>query len=285
MLATGDWLWRAEAEGTGEPRVAFLPRTLPIERVADDSLPLSESAERVLNLLTERGASFTVDLVRGSALEPSRARAALDELLRRGLVTNDRFDPLRAGSKAMAEALASSGALARRATLGRSRPATRRTASTRPEGRWSRIASEPADDACVAWCAALLDRYGILTRETAALDVWAPPWRELAPCLARAELRGEVRRGYFVEGLSGVQYATAEAAQTLAERAGKTPRNCDPLLISTLDPANLYGAGAPLDIDLLEGGTTRHSPANLSATFSSSCGGRPVLIIEAQGKP
>jgi ATP-dependent helicase Lhr and Lhr-like helicase len=53
-------------------------------------------------------------------------------------------------------------------------------------------------------------------------------------------------------------------------------------LISTLDPANLYGSGAPLDIDLLEGGTARlpRSPAN----YLVLCGGRPVLIIEAYGK-
>ena len=34
-----------------------------------------------------------------AALEPSRARRGLGELLSRGLVTNDRFDPLRAGSQ------------------------------------------------------------------------------------------------------------------------------------------------------------------------------------------
>ena len=49
-----------------------------------------------------------------------------------------------------------------------------------------------------------------------ALDAWAPPWRVLAPHLARAEWRGEVRRGYFVEGLSGVQYALPGAADALA---------------------------------------------------------------------
>ena len=54
------------------------------------------------------------------------------------------------------------------------------------------------------------------------------------------------------------------------------------MLISTLDPCNLYGAGAPLDIDLLDGGTARlsRSPGN----FLVLCGGRPVLIIEAYGK-
>jgi ATP-dependent Lhr-like helicase len=176
--------------------------------------------------------------------------------------------------------------LARRPSLGRLGPSRRRPATSRPEGRWSRLNAAPPDEdpepVRLAWSAVLLGRYGVLTRETLALDPWAPPWRDLATCLSRAELRGEIRRGYFVEGLSGVQYATTEAADALAERAADTSRTTELVLISTLDPANLYGTGAPLDIDLLEGGTARltRSPAN----FLVLCGGRPVLIIEAYGR-
>ncbi len=54
------------------------------------------------------------------------------------------------------------------------------------------------------------------------------------------------------------------------------------MLISTLDPANLYGAGAPLDINLLEGGTARLPRS--SSNFLVLSEGRPVLIIEAFGK-
>ena len=131
------------------------------------------------------------------------------------------------------------------------------------------------------WSLALLERYGVLTRETLSLDPWAPSWKDLATFLSRAELRGEVRRGYFVEGLSGVQFATAEAADSLASLAPDSTRTVEPILISTLDPVNLYGAGAPFDIELLEGGTARlnRTPAN----FLVLCGGRPVLIIEAFG--
>ncbi len=246
----------------------------------------TEPAARVLDHLTRRGASFSIDLARELGLEPSRARTALDDLLRRGLVTNDRFDPLRPGAQAVAEALAqvSAAATARSPRLGR--PSFRRGPSTRPEGRWSRFTPTDADTdaeaAHLAWAAALLDRYGVLTRETVALDPWAPPWRDLVPWLARAELRGELRRGYFVEGLSGVQYASAEAAEELAHLAADRAADREPVLLSTLDPANLYGAAAPLDIDLLEGGTAR-LPRSAS-NFLVLCEGRPVLIIEASGK-
>ena len=233
--------------------------------------------------LRDKGASFAVDVARLTGLGPAAARLALDALARGGLATNDRLDPLRAGGQAMGEALAA--AAAGRPTLGRSRPSLRRSASQRPEGRWSAIEKKGRDDpeaSALAWASALLDRYGVLVRETAELDPWAPPWRDLAPWLTRAEMRGEVRRGYFVEGLSGVQYATAEAVEGLAKAASDLARAEEPTLLSTLDPANLYGSGAPLDIPLLEGGTARLSrnPSNFLVLIA----GRPVLIVEGAGK-
>ena len=75
----------------------------------------------------------------------------------------------------------------------------------------------------------------MLCRETAAADPWAPPWRDLAPWLTRAEMRGEIRRGYFVEGLSGVQYATAETAEALARKPPASPQStseAEPFLLS-----------------------------------------------------
>ena len=283
-LAAGDWVWRAEGGAVGEPKVAFLPRGFLASpwTASEASVPSSE-AQLVLELLSRRGASFTTDLARGSCLEPSRVRSALNELVRRGEVTNDRFEPLRAGAHALDVALAEASS-SRRASLGRPRPSPRRPSSTRPEGRWSRIEPDATDPQAsnLAWSSVLLKRYGVLTRETAALEPRSPPWRDLAPVLARAELRGEVRRGYFVEGLSGVQYATDPVSQALAGLAATTAPRSSPILISTLDPANLYGSGAPLDIDLLEGGTARlpRSPGN----FLVLSGGRPILIVEAFGK-
>ncbi len=284
-IVSGDWTWRAEADGRGEPRVAFVPREFAGPWPAREEVAAATAAEAtVLGHLGDRGASFVVDVARGTGLGPSAARSALDALARRGLVTNDRFDPLRPGGRAMSEALSAASA---RPTLGRSRPSIRRTASRRPEGRWSILAEAPSppgdpEAAYLGWASALLDRYGVLARETVEVDPWAPPWRDLAPWLGRAELRGELRRGYFVEGLSGVQYATAEAVEGLARAASSLARPEGPVLLSTLDPANVYGSGAPLDIPLLEGGTARLT--RNSSNFLILVAGRPVLIVEGQGR-
>ncbi len=283
-IGSGAWTWRAESEGRGEPRVAFVPRDFPGGWPVREDLPEPGPHEAlVLDHLARRGASFAVDVARETGLGPLAARSALDELTRRGRVTNDRLDPLRPGHRAMAEALASASGGSGRPRLGRA--PFRRTAGRAPEGRWSLIPPSPAsvpEAAHLAWASALLERYGVLARETAELDPWAPPWRDLAPWLARAEIRGELRRGYFVEGLSGVQYAAPEAVEGLARIASGGEPRTEPVLLSSLDPANLYGSGAPLDIPLLEGGTARLS--RNSSNFLVLIAGRPVLIVEGLGR-
>ncbi|WP_435005984.1 DEAD/DEAH box helicase [Tundrisphaera lichenicola] len=280
-LGSGEWTWRAEADGRGDPRVAFVPRdfagTWPTR---EESAESGAHSILVLDHLTRRGASFVADMARVTGLGPLAVRSELESLLRRGMVTNDRFDPLRPGGQAMAEALSAASS---RSKPGRA--SIRRGASRRPEGRWSILSASPSDDpegSALAWAWALIERYGILARETVELDPWAPPWRDLAPWLARSELRGELRRGYFVEGLSGVQYTIPEVVEELARSSSRSVSEGVPVLLSTLDPANLYGAGAPLDIPLLEGGTARL--ARNSSNFLVLITGRPVLIIEGHGR-
>ncbi|WP_435015304.1 DEAD/DEAH box helicase [Tundrisphaera sp. TA3] len=286
-LASGGWTWRAEADGRGEPRVALVPRDFlgPWPAPDPEAAGPTPPEATVLDHLERRGASFAVDVARETGLGPAAARSALDALMLRGLATNDRFDPLRPGARGVPAATPAASAPERTNRLGRPRPNLRRPAAGRPEGRWSLIPPTPeanSEAAYLAWAAILLGRYGVLARETTAMEPWAPPWRELAPWLDRAEMRGELRRGFFVEGLSGVQYATVEAVEGLARCASRLDQDRGPMLLGTLDPANLYGAGAPFDVPLLEGGTARLSrnPAN----FLIQIAGRPVLIVEANGK-
>jgi ATP-dependent Lhr-like helicase len=52
----------------------------------------------------------------------------------------------------------------------------------------------------------LLDRYGIVARELCKREDILP-WSLLAAHLQRMEMQGKIRRGYFIEGLSGMQFA------------------------------------------------------------------------------
>src|SRR5262249_43298935 len=100
--------------------------------------------------------------------------------------------------------------------------------------------------------------------------------------LSRMELAGEVRRGYFVEGLSGAQFALPEAAQMLQDLHLPSTAAAPALLLHSLDPANLYGSGAPFDIALLDGGT--RPLLRRAGNVLVLRAGRPVLLAEQHGK-
>jgi len=255
--------------------LAFLDREEILETALpsrESDIPLSVEEQSILDLLRQRGASFVIDLAHAAELAPSVVRDALWSLMTRSLVTNDHFDVVRRGRQ---EPPATT----------ESRAALRRPARTRPEGRWSLLpwtnATSPETQA-VLMASRLLHRYGIAARELALCDPWMPPWRILYEVLSRMELAGEVRRGYFAEGLSGAQFALPEACRLLQEQHLPSTATAPVILLHSLDPANLYGAGAPLDIPLLDGGTRSFS--RRSGNWITLRAGKPVLLVEQHAK-
>jgi ATP-dependent Lhr-like helicase len=118
----------------------------------------------------------------------------------------------------------------------------------------------------------LLARYGILSRELAHGD-----WSTLRHTLLRMEYGGEVVRGYFVEGLSGEQYALQEALTELDAPA----RRAEPhVLVNIADPANLWGR--TLTLTRLDG--VRATAARIPTTWLIVRQGRPILLVEGQGR-
>jgi ATP-dependent Lhr-like helicase len=108
------------------------------------------------------------------------------------------------------------------------------------------------------------------------------PWRVLYEVLSRMEMSGTVRRGYLVEGLSGAQFAIPEALKMLEEVQVPSNASAPVVLLHSLDPANLYGASAPFDIPLLDGGTRSFS--RRMGNWLVVRAGKPILLIEGQGK-
>jgi len=91
-----------------------------------------------------------------------------------------------------------------------------------------------------------------------------------------------VRRGYFVEGLSGAQFALPEAARQLQDLCLPSTVAAPVVLLHSLDPANLYGSGTPFDVALLDGGV--RSLLRRAGNWLVLRAGRPVLLIEQQGR-
>jgi ATP-dependent Lhr-like helicase len=87
---------------------------------------------------------------------------------------------------------------------------------------------------------------------------------------------GTARRGYFVEGLGGAQFALAGAVERLR---GLPRAEGDYLLLAATDPAQPYGASLPWP-KRAEG----RRPARTPGAFVLLRDGNPVLYVERGGK-
>jgi ATP-dependent Lhr-like helicase len=217
-------------------------------------------------------------------LPPSLVSSSLWELIWRGEVNNDTLAAVRAGKPAQpAERADDPGRdQASRKRYGR----THRYRPVAGSGRWALL---PGRDAAAIGSSAMLEalarqillRYGMVSREIFQLENRPVPWHSLYEKLVQLEWRGEIRRGYFVRGFSGMQFALPEAADLLRSD-GRWESNGRMALINTCDPANLYGAASPLPVlhpFFPDWRLLRH-PNN----FLVLQNGVPILAIEARGE-
>jgi ATP-dependent Lhr-like helicase len=198
----------------------------------DDSV-LGSQARKVLEFLTDRGASFFLDIVRATRLLKTEVEMALWELVTAGLVTSDGFDNLRALTDAK-----------RRAGSGLSGGRARTRHS---QGRWSRVNTDPycqSNEHIEAVCWMLLKRYGVVFRELLVRETNVPKWREILLMLRRLEAQGKIRGGRFVNGFLGEQFALSLAVESLRASKNVTREN-EIVKVSAADPLNLVGIIVP----------------------------------------
>jgi ATP-dependent Lhr-like helicase len=89
---------------------------------------------------------------------------------------------------------------------------------------------------------ALLQRYGVLTREAALAESITGGFAALYPVLRAMEEAGKIRRGYFIDGLGGLQFALPGAVDRL--RAARDDEQVVVALAAT-DPASPFGTSVP----------------------------------------
>jgi ATP-dependent Lhr-like helicase len=241
-------------------------------REATGRTELDPRVKNVLLHLQLRGASFPRDLARVTGLDPAQAQAALWEMFRAGLATPDTFSAIVAGGTA-ARPAGVRPTPRRRSRRGQARGPL---AQLPPLGRWSALAEDEAlspEERDEARAHLLLARHGVVARELARGD-----WATLRHVLLRMEYGGEVVRGYFVEGLSGEQYALEDA---LAELTAPPARRAEPhVLVNLVDPANLWGRVWPLS----RRDGSRLSVARLPHAWLVVRAGRPVVLAEGYGR-
>ena len=315
-LPGGDgWLVLAPADGASlllpEPaEVSMTPLHLAVLEA------LGGGGALFFRMLSDRAASLLGGQLAAAQLpNDGEVADAIWDLVWAGLLTNDTLAPLRVllgGQPRRAAAPARTvprprpgGVPGRRYGFGRpgygSMPT--RTGPPTVSGRWSlrpgRGTTETADDStdqtvrAHALALTLLDRHGVLTRGAVAAERIAGGFAAVYPVLRAMEEAGQCRRGYFVEGLGGAQFALPGAVdrmRALAEPprragwAGPASSSAErAVVLAAADPAQPYGAALAWPERPGETASS-HRPGRKAGALVVLVDGSLVLYVERGGR-
>ncbi len=291
LCTAGEVVWiGAGALGArdGRVRLCFADQ-LPLLAPGWEARDLAEGSlqDAIRTLLADEGASFWGQ-IRAAApgAQDQELLAALWDLVWAGEVTNDSLAPLRSvlgGAKVKSTATG-------RTASGRSRPRPGRLTRIGPpagQGRWSLVAPllQPvptSTEAAHAQALQLVERYGVVTREAVMAEGLVGGFSAVYGVLKVLEERGQVRRGYFVDGLGAAQFAIPGAVDRL-RAARETPDPVirpddvpDPVVLASTDPAQPYGAA-------LAWPETPGRPARSASSLVVLRAGRPLVWFDRRG--
>jgi ATP-dependent Lhr-like helicase len=307
LMAAGEVVWVGHGQlGERDGRVAlYLAESLPalLRPSAFETLPPPEGrGQLIATFLAHQGASFfaTVHEAVGGGF-PGETSDALWQLTWQGLVTNDTFHSLRSFLR---EGPHHDREPHPRRGNDFARPGSaeflkqfraRSKGGAIAQGRWSlvrsRIQTEPS---VTAWTASiaqqLLLRYGLVARDTlresAAADSVPGGFSRLYPALRQMEERGWIRRGMFISGLGGSQFAMNAAVESLRALGlpNGAPGNAakaatkSALTLAAVDPANPYGNLLPWPRPVDE---SPESPESASSPHGMArTSGASVLLVD-----
>ena len=313
LVLNGEVTWVGSgAIGGRDGWVAFIPAgaegiTRP---AAGIGRPRTEVEKAILAELGDKGALFAGAIIeglpqRGVSATPAQVAEAMWALVWDGLITSDSVAALRARISGRKSAQKTQAARPRGRALTRRRMAGLGTSGRGGApvfdptlaGRWSLIrsgeeisGSREAEGisaaAATLWAVEMVERYGILTRGCVVSEGFPGGFAQAYQFFSDFEISGACRRGYYVRGLGGAQFAVPGAVDQLRhieDRRGRDGGD-DPdkraLTLSVTDPANPYGAALSWP-EVAEGkGTPKRNPGALVTLVA----GRPALYIERGGK-
>jgi ATP-dependent Lhr-like helicase len=304
LTSAGEVLWAGQGALPGNDGWVSLhladtaPLLLPVAHERDVT-PLQA---QILDALAGGGALFFRTLSdRLACLDDTALTEALWDLVWAGRVTNDTLLPLRNMLGRSRARTTPRLRAARGLRQSRGRPVMPlRSGPPAAAGRWALLPDREPDPTRRAHAAAeaLLDRHGILTRGAVTAEHVAGGFAAVYPVLKAFEETGRARRGYFVEGLGGAQFATAGAVDRMralgAPRADgaswqtpvpggwrerRAPDDDGALVLAATDPANPYGAALAWP-----GHEGAHRPGRKAGALVVVVDGELALYVERGGK-
>src|SRR5437667_2581113 len=231
---SGEVMWMGGgALGPKDGKIAlFLAEHFPLLRPDPQTRPDRPIHDRLREVLASRGASFFPQLLAAArgGFAPELGDALWD-LVWAGEVTNDTFHAVRA--------LIAPVRRSRRVAAGR---------GLRDDvaGRWSLTAAAgdaPATptERATAQVRALLERHGLVTRETVRAETFGGGFAAAYGIPNAMGDAGRARRGYFVAGCGAAQFALPGAVDRL-RAVRERPEEPHATVLAATDPANPYGA-------------------------------------------
>jgi len=221
---------------------------------------MDETEAGILEVLDKEGAVFLNDLSKRLKLPPSDLLAKMERLVWCGIITNDSFSVIRYYID----------------NEKKNSPWTKY--NTYPSmGRWSKTSGYGDNEAVgsiAGYVNILLDRYGIVSKEIVNKEKYGFNWTETYTWLKNNELASGIKRGYYISGLSGIQFMRDRDIELI--RMMDTPSDTQEYVaLCSCDPANPYR-------DILTGSVGSRVAARQSNAVVF-CNGKPVLYIREYG--
>jgi ATP-dependent Lhr-like helicase len=267
LCASGELVW----VGAGLDRVAVYFREDAPVLGQPAAAPAPEGdVHDAIRAALGGGAKFWYDLLDATGLEDAVALPALWDLVWAGEVTNDAWQPLRAERRYQAP---------RRNQRARRFSRARAATVTATQGRWSLAAplfAGTPDRRALAEL--LLERQGIVTRDSVRGEGIPGGYSAVYAELKALETLGTCRRGYFVEGLGGAQFALGGAVERLRELRPRDGEEVEAFVLAAADPAQPYGAALPWPK------RANARAARVAGAQVVMLGGEAVLFVERGGR-
>ncbi|HEY0305968.1 MAG TPA: hypothetical protein VGC44_13440, partial [Longimicrobiales bacterium] len=155
-----------------------------------------------------------------------------------------------------------------------------------PGGRWSLVRDllrTPATstERAVSWASTLLERHGLVARETAGIEALGGGFSGVYHVLRSMEESGKLRRGYFVEGLGGAQFTYPGVVDRLRRVRDEVVHEHEVVALAATDPANAYGWLLPWP-EL--SGSNPQGARRASGAAVVLIDGVPILYLDRNGR-
>lgn len=253
LCSSGRVVWRVK-EDSSSPKLSWYTAE-GLKEMDREPFDLNEKEKIIYGILKKKGASFLYALSAASSMDTGELLDILESLVWKGIVTNDSFEPVRYF-------------LSSKPSGAKQRAKIRASAYRIDMGRWE-ITGGMQEESLEENLHMLLNRYGLISREVILCEKADFTWNEAYEVLKQWEYTGRVNRGYFIKGISGIQFMLPEAAAALNVVDG-----CY-YVLDACDPAQAYGR-------ILHYAGDGWTCVSGNALVIKS--GEPVIIVEGYGE-